>query len=76
MGFVRSSGRSGSETGDRKEKHLSICLDPKRYSIEGTSAGFEALSFLHNGLPEIAEDGLRIMTGIFWDLAENCPTSK
>ena len=33
-GIVGKKSGSGSRTGARKEKHLSICLDPQRYPIE------------------------------------------
>ena len=40
--------------GKRKEKHLSICTDPQRFSVEGTGAGFEAVHLIHDSLPEIS----------------------
>ncbi|NBB90931.1 MAG: type 2 isopentenyl-diphosphate Delta-isomerase [Spirochaetes bacterium] len=39
--------------GERKARHLSICVDESRYSVESGSAGFDELSFVHRALPEI-----------------------
>jgi len=38
----------------RKEKHLEICTDPSRFAIEGGGAGFEAIRFIHEAMPEIS----------------------
>ncbi len=42
----------------RKEEHLTICTDPSRYQVEGGGAGFEGVKFIHDALPEIADDEL------------------
>ncbi|MBP7095793.1 MAG: type 2 isopentenyl-diphosphate Delta-isomerase [Spirochaetia bacterium] len=44
--------------GERKAKHLSICLDPSLGSVEGSGAGFEGLSFAHRALPGLSWDEL------------------
>ncbi|MBN1838219.1 MAG: type 2 isopentenyl-diphosphate Delta-isomerase, partial [Spirochaetales bacterium] len=41
--------------GFRKEKHLSICADPSRFSVEGSAPGFDAVRFIHHALPEVDE---------------------
>jgi isopentenyl-diphosphate Delta-isomerase len=46
--------RKSSAPGSRKEKHLSICLNPSRFSVEGTGAGFGGMHFFHTALPELA----------------------
>jgi len=51
-----------SEIGFRKEKHLSICADPSRFSVEGNSTGFEGVHFIHDALPEIGEDEIDLKT--------------
>jgi isopentenyl-diphosphate Delta-isomerase len=38
----------------RKEKHLSICLNPSRFSVEGRGAGFDGVHLLHSALPELS----------------------
>ncbi len=45
-----------STIGFRKEKHLAICTDPARFTVEGASSGFSSLRFLHRALPELAAD--------------------
>ncbi len=52
---VNKKKRHRSEIRHRKEKHLSICTDPLRYSVEGNSSGLEWVHFIHNALPEISE---------------------
>lgn len=47
-----------SEIGFRKEKHLSICTDPSRFSVEGGDAGFGGVRFIHEALPELSADEL------------------
>jgi isopentenyl-diphosphate delta-isomerase type 2 len=43
--------------GERKARHLSICVESDRYRVESGTTGFEHLSFVHRALPEInAED--------------------
>lgn len=39
--------------GERKARHLSICVEADRYRVESGSTGFEHLSFVHRALPEI-----------------------
>jgi isopentenyl-diphosphate delta-isomerase len=46
----------GSEIGFRKEKHLSICTDPSRFSVEGNHSGFEGVQFIHDALPELSAE--------------------
>lgn len=47
----------------RKEEHLTICTDPSRYQVEGGGAGFEGVRFIHDALPEIADDELDTSVG-------------
>ncbi|MFO8063769.1 MAG: type 2 isopentenyl-diphosphate Delta-isomerase [Spirochaetia bacterium] len=52
----RNSGEPASSQesiGARKARHLSICVDESSYRVEGGSAGFEHLSFVHHALPEL-----------------------
>jgi len=51
---VSSAKPRASATGSRKEKHLEICTDPSRFEIEGSGAGFDAVHFLHEALPELS----------------------
>jgi isopentenyl-diphosphate delta-isomerase type 2 len=44
-----------SETETRKESHIVICTEPERFSVEGPGAGFEALHFIPEALPEMSE---------------------
>ena len=37
---------------------MTICTDPSHYRVEGAGAGFDAVHFAHNALPEIAEGDL------------------
>ena len=54
-----SSGKPArSETESRKEEHLTLCTDPSRYQVEGGGAGFEGVRFIHDAMPEIADDEL------------------
>ena len=46
----------------RKEKHLSICADPSRFSVEGNSTVFEGVHFIHDALPEVSEDEIDLKT--------------
>jgi isopentenyl-diphosphate delta-isomerase type 2 len=48
--------------GERKARHLSICVDESRYTVESGSAGFEHLSFVHRALPEVAAE--EVETGL------------
>ena len=45
----------------RKADHLQICIDDN-YSVEGTSAGWEQVRFLHRALPEIATTEIDLAT--------------
>jgi isopentenyl-diphosphate delta-isomerase type 2 len=45
-----------SGIGFRKEKHLSICADASRFSVEGNSTGLDGVHFIHDALPEIGDD--------------------
>ncbi len=44
-----------SEIRARKKSHLAICTQPSLYPIEGKGAGFEAVHFIHDALPEVSE---------------------
>jgi len=55
---------SNSPLGDRKRKHLEICLD-KDLPIEGKSAGFEDFQFTHRALPEVNADKVSLSTHLF-----------
>jgi isopentenyl-diphosphate delta-isomerase len=54
MDIVITGKRKSTGPGSRKEKHLSICLNPSRFPVEGKGAGFSGLHLLHTPLPEIA----------------------
>jgi len=56
MDIVSTHTRQTSGIGFRKEKHLSICADASRFSVEGNSTGFEGVHFIHDALPELGED--------------------
>ncbi len=43
----------GSNIGDRKRRHLEICIDAERYQVEAGSTGLEEVFFCHRALPEI-----------------------
>ena len=43
-----------SSTKQRKAKHLSICTNPREYTIEHDDAGFGGIRFVHQALPEIS----------------------
>jgi isopentenyl-diphosphate delta-isomerase type 2 len=60
--MVSRPARKSSGIGSRKEKQLSICADPSRFSIEGGSTGFEGIHFIHEALPEIAEKQINLET--------------
>ncbi|UCF98252.1 MAG: type 2 isopentenyl-diphosphate Delta-isomerase [Spirochaetaceae bacterium] len=51
-----------SGIGFRKEKHLSICADASRFSVEGGSADFGGIHFIHDALPEIAAEQIDLQT--------------
>ncbi|HVO39662.1 MAG TPA: type 2 isopentenyl-diphosphate Delta-isomerase [Spirochaetia bacterium] len=53
-----SQGKENRGSEPRKERHLAICTDPSRFSIEGAGAGFEGVRFVHNALPELAQSEL------------------
>jgi isopentenyl-diphosphate delta-isomerase type 2 len=40
-------------TQNRKAKHLSICSDPREFSVESGTTGFEGIHFVHHALPEL-----------------------
>jgi isopentenyl-diphosphate delta-isomerase len=74
MDIVNTPSRRTPEIGFRKEKHLSICADPSRFSVEGNRTGFEGVHFIHDALPEMSADevepgveflGYRVATPIF-----------
>jgi isopentenyl-diphosphate delta-isomerase len=52
---VSTSSPQTPEIGFRKEKHLSICADPSRFSVEGGRSRFDAIRFVHQALPEVDE---------------------
>ncbi|MBN1834857.1 MAG: type 2 isopentenyl-diphosphate Delta-isomerase [Spirochaetales bacterium] len=52
---MSTSSSQTPEIGFRKEKHLSICTDPARFSVEGGAPRFDAVRFIHHALPEIDE---------------------
>ncbi|MFP4205874.1 MAG: type 2 isopentenyl-diphosphate Delta-isomerase [Spirochaetaceae bacterium] len=56
------SGTASETIGERKARHLSICVDAERYSVESGSAGFEELAFPHRALPELSTD--EVDTGV------------
>ena len=47
------TGNRRSELGERKAKHLEICLDENRYAVEGSDAGFDGVRFVHDAMPEL-----------------------
>ena len=51
-----------SGIGFRKEKHLSICADASRFSVEGGSNGFESVHFIHDALPELTAETIDLRT--------------
>ncbi len=51
-----------SEIRQRKKSHLAICTQPSRYPIEGRGAGFEAVHFIHDALPEVSESEIDTST--------------
>jgi isopentenyl-diphosphate delta-isomerase type 2 len=53
METVTTDKPPSSTIGFRKEKHLAICTDPARFTVEGGDSGFSGLRFLHRALPEI-----------------------
>ena len=63
-----------SKTKQRKEKHLSICINPHEYAVEHGDPGFTHVRFVHQALPEIDANevdtsldflGVRISAPIF-----------
>jgi len=42
--------------GERKARHLTICVEEARYEVESGSTGFEELAFVHRALPELSTD--------------------
>ena len=54
------AGSSGSVAGERKERHLSICVDSSRFRVETkpAGAGFDRVHIAHRALPELAMDDL------------------
>jgi len=48
--------------GERKAKHLSVCLDPSLRGVAGYGAGFEGLSFRHRTMPELSIDQIDTRT--------------
>ena len=51
-----------SGIGFRKEKHLSICADASRFSVEGGSTGFASIHFIHDALPELTAEEVDLRT--------------
>lgn len=57
------STRSDSEQiGDRKAKHLEICVRADRYQVETGESYFDELRFLHRSLPELDARDVRTET--------------
>ena len=54
----------GGGASERKERHLSICVDPTRFRVETMAggAGFDRLRLAHRSLPELSFD--EIDTGV------------
>ena len=50
-----------SNTAERKDKHLRICLE-EDVDFVGVSNGFEAYRFDHDALPEINKDDIQTQT--------------
>jgi len=44
------------DLGQRKAKHLEICLDPEHFDVEAPVNHFEGVRFFHKALPEIDAD--------------------
>jgi len=57
-----SDTAEGNALGTRKSEHLEICLDEQHYAVETHSTGLEAVSFLHQALPEAADEEISTAT--------------
>ncbi|HUX13851.1 MAG TPA: type 2 isopentenyl-diphosphate Delta-isomerase [Spirochaetia bacterium] len=57
MDTVSTGKRSGrnEDIGDRKTRHLEICIDAEHYQVEFGSTGFDEMRLIHSSLPEISE---------------------
>ena len=62
MDTVSTHSQPTSGIGFRKEKHLSICADASRFSVEGGSTGFGSVHFIHHALPEITAEKIDLST--------------
>jgi isopentenyl-diphosphate delta-isomerase len=62
MDTVSTHSQQTSGIGFRKEKHLSICADASRFSVEGSSTGFDSVHFIHDALPEIGAEQIDLQT--------------
>jgi isopentenyl-diphosphate delta-isomerase type 2 len=62
MDTVSTHSQQTSGIGFRKEKHLSICADASRFSVEGGSTGFDSIHFIHDALPEVAAEQVDLET--------------
>jgi len=53
-------GRGEGGASERKERHLSICVDPARFRVETKEggAGFDRLRLAHRSLPELSFDDI------------------
>ena len=54
----------------RKSEHIQITLDEK-VTGDNISTGFETVKFIHNALPEIDFDEIRIDTNFFGHFMQN-----
>lgn len=52
----------GSNIGERKKRHLEICIDAERYHVEAGSTGLEGVRFRHRALPELNADAIDTTT--------------
>lgn len=52
---MNTEGRDES-IGERKARHLDICLDAERYDVESGSTALDGLHLAHRALPELAVD--------------------
>jgi isopentenyl-diphosphate delta-isomerase len=62
MDTVSTHSQQTSGIGFRKEKHLSICADASRFSVEGGSTGFSSVHFIHDALPELTAKQIDLRT--------------
>jgi isopentenyl-diphosphate delta-isomerase len=62
MDTVSTRSQQTSGIGFRKEKHLAICADASRFSVEGGCTGFDSVHFIHDALPETAAEQIDLQT--------------